>query len=103
MGGLVTHIDWSQDASRVQINTQQGDNFVIQAPNGTLEKRDFETIWQTWTLVNDDCVRGIWPKGSTEGDVNACHVANSGKAFVSGDDFETVNLHRFPALSPQSR
>lgn len=41
-------------------------------------------------------VLGIWPKDSSNADVNCAHLSHHGNALATGDDFGYVKLFEFP-------
>lgn len=41
-------------------------------------------------------VVGIWPKDSSNADVNCAHLSHLGTALATGDDFGFVKLFDFP-------
>ncbi|KAI8805766.1 echinoderm microtubule-associated protein-like 1 [Cladochytrium replicatum] len=56
-----------------------------------------DVAWETYTCVLGWPVQGIWEKGMDGTDINAADRSPDQTFLVSGDDFNNVRLHVYPA------
>lgn len=105
-GCHVVHIDWLLDrdgeASYIQVDTSDYKQLCFDAPSGNGSELDESLGWATYSSILGDVVHGMWPSDSKYADVNCCSVSHDGQALVSGDDFGTIKLFKFPCRQPSS-
>lgn len=57
--------------------------------------------WHTYTIQHGWAVQGIWP-GIDYTDVNSVDRSHDGTCLVTGDDFGTVKLFKYPCIQPKA-
>ncbi|ESN91894.1 hypothetical protein HELRODRAFT_181950 [Helobdella robusta] len=97
----VTHLDWNDDGSVLQVNTGAREHLFYQAPRGnriTPTLTDIENfVWSTFTGVLGPMCAGIWSPYSDVTDVNSSSLTRDKRYLVTGDDLGLVKLFNFPA------
>ena len=99
------HLDWSANSAFLALNSEGYDlkflNVNSKKTIRSVEAKDIE--WATWTCKLGFPVQGIFP--ATDGaDVNTvCRTKNPRIGIMAtGDDYENVNLFRYPSIKPKS-
>jgi microtubule-associated protein-like 6 len=105
----ITHIDFSDDGTRIQANTgsqellfyDAGTGDVIGSPS-TVKNVD----WITWTCTLGWPVQGIWPDASATDAatplVNSTHRANNETLLAASDEYGGVRVYRYPVLDSKA-
>ncbi|XP_046338524.1 echinoderm microtubule-associated protein-like 6 isoform X1 [Haliotis rufescens] len=108
---FVIQMDFSADSKYIRVSTGAYLNQIFAVPGGTLvedPKAISKITWISWTSTLGPEVLGIWPKDSSNADVNCAHLSHLGNALATGDDFGFVKLFEFPcsdkmSLAPHKR
>lgn len=96
---FVIQMDFSADSRYIRVSTGAYIHQVFEVPSGKIieDQKIIESItWASWTSVLGKEVVGIWPKDSSNADVNCAHLSHLGTALATGDDFGFVKLFDFP-------
>lgn len=102
----ITHIDFSADSRYLQSNCGAGELLfwdVQRAKREPHSSRLRDVDWDSWTCVLGWPVRGIWAPGTDITDVNAVDRDAAHNLLVTGDDFSSVNLYRYPAFAQRAK
>ena len=97
------HLDWSADSAFIVCNSQAYElKFAsISAQKSVSASSSKDIDWASWTCKLGFPVQGIFP-GVDGTDVNTvCRAANR-KVMATGDDFQKVNLFKYPSTQPKS-
>ena len=99
----LTHLDWSKDSDFIVANSQAYELYWASASTGrTINASATKGLeWNTWTCVLGWPVQGIFP-GVDGTDVNTVCRNDGGEYMATGDDFQKVNLFKFPSTGPNS-
>lgn len=98
----ITHLDFSTDGKYLQSNSGAYELMFWNTETGkqvTSASAVRDVQWTTWTCTLGWPVQGIWPKYSDGTDIDSCCRSPNGKLLVTGDDFGSVKLFRYPCLS----
>ena len=99
----LTHLDWSTDSQNIVCNSQAYElkycNISSKGPISSSSAKDIE--WDTWTCTLGWTVQGIFP-GADGSDVNTVCRATNQKVMATGDDFQKVNLYKYPSVMEKS-
>ncbi|XP_013391678.1 echinoderm microtubule-associated protein-like 6 [Lingula anatina] len=96
---FVIQMDFSADGKHLRVSSGSYVHQVFEVPSGNPvsdEAKISKITWATWTSVLGNEVLGIWPRNADNADVNCAHLAHTGNALVTGDDFGLVKLFQFP-------
>ncbi|XP_041352370.1 echinoderm microtubule-associated protein-like 6 isoform X2 [Gigantopelta aegis] len=96
---FVIQMDFSADSNYIRVSTGAYINQVFKVPGGAIVEDlaiTSKITWATWTSVLGREVIGIWPKDSSNADVNCAHLSHLGNALATGDDSGYVKLFNFP-------
>ncbi|ESO87658.1 hypothetical protein LOTGIDRAFT_166239 [Lottia gigantea] len=96
---FVIQMDFSADSKYIRVGTGDYTPHVFKVPAGTLveDKQILDNItWASWTSVLGEEVIGIWPRDSSNADVNCAHLSHLGSSLATGDDNGFVKLFEFP-------
>ena len=97
----VQHLDFSEDATKVQFTNTLNEIFHYDVksgkrePNGVSLHRDEK--WASWTLPVGFPVQGIWPPYSQGADINSVDRSATMDTIVTADDFGKVKLFKYPS------
>jgi len=105
----LTHLDWTADSQFIVANSQAYELYWISASTGrTINASSTKELeFSTWTCALGWPVQGIFP-GVDGTDVNTicrtnCKDDEGMYSFIAtGDDFQKVNLFKYPSTSPKS-
>ena len=116
----VWHFDWSADGANLQTNSRGYELlFCTFAASDAPRSATSDALCRGHEHLQADhlCVRhegravghmdlhaglaraGIWPKYADGTDVNSVDRSHDGRILVTGDDFQNVNIFRYPCLT----
>lgn len=96
-------MDWTKDSKHIRAIDQSYAKLFYnvadkeQVPEGMTTLTD-PALWETSTCKLGWEVMGVFPPGTDGTDINAVDANSDRKYVVSGDDFGSVNVYRFPVL-----
>ncbi|KAJ8309461.1 hypothetical protein KUTeg_014335 [Tegillarca granosa] len=95
--GPARSVGFSADGDMIAVGLKNGEFIVLQTNGLKLwgRKRDRSGSINDVSTLGQEVI-GIWPKDSSNGDVNCAHLSHQGKALATGDDFGYVKLFEFP-------
>ena len=97
------HLDWSSDSSFIVCNSQAYEikfcSINAQKSVSASSSKDIE--WATWTCKIGFPVQGIFEDVDGTNVNTVCRAANQ-KVMATGDDFQKVNLFRYPSTKEKS-
>jgi len=107
LSSALTHLDWSQDSTKVQLNSQAYELMFVSANVKNNKKQDTasssKTIeWATYSILHGWATQGIWP-GVDYTDVNTADRSHDGQILATGDDFGRVKLFKFPCVEKKAQ
>jgi len=103
----IIHLDFSADGKYMQTNSEDYEDLFWDIEVGKQvphphEIRDIK--WATQTCVFGWAFQHIWKSHYENGtDINALNVSYDGTLIVTGDDFGTVTLFRYPAVTKNQK
>ena len=103
MNSSLLHLDWSLDSNFIVINSEVYELKIIDIrQQKTIKSQEAKDIrWATWTCKLGFPVQGIFP-GSDGSEVNTVCKSFNNKVMATGDDYEYVNLFRYPSTEAKS-
>jgi WD40 repeat protein len=97
------HLDWTTDSEFIVASSQAYELywFSVNGKSTVTASATKAFEYQTFTCTLGWQVQGIWP-GVDYTDVNTLCRSNGGNFMVTGDDFQKVNLLKFPSVGERS-
>ena len=99
----ITRLDWSTCGNFIVANSQKFElKFISIRTKAEMKAEETREIdWATWTCTMGYPVQGIYP--AIQGlDVRTTCRSNNRLILATGDDFQKVNIFRYPSVHPKS-
>jgi echinoderm microtubule-associated protein-like 6 len=105
----ITHVDISDDATRIQANTGSQELLFYDATTGDLiaSPSTVKNVdWSSWTCTLGWPVQGIWPDASATDAatplVNSTHRAINETLLAVSDEYGGVRVYRYPVIDSKA-
>ena len=100
----ITHIDFSDDGTKIQANTGNHELLFYETETGDLVSSPSavkNVDWDGWTCTLGWPVQGIWPDpndAAPSPSITACHRSSSNALLACADEYGGVKVFRYPCL-----